>query len=59
MTLVLEATTTTETTGSPETQVPTPIRIIRNGQWVEVLPSELTEAECRAIYAAAFLGYGW
>lgn len=41
-----------------ETEQPEPIRIIRkvNGvhEWVDVLPSDLTDAECRAIYVAAF-----
>lgn len=41
-----------------ETQAPEPIRTIRkvNGvyRWVDVLPSELTPDECRAIYVAAF-----
>lgn len=37
---------------------PEPIRIIRKvkgvHEWVDVLPSDLTDAECRAIYVAAF-----
>jgi hypothetical protein len=51
----LESTLIEAALGTDETQIPEPIRVIRNGQWV-ILKSEaeLTEAECRAIFVAAF-----
>lgn len=53
--------TVVKTDDRPEQSQPQPIRIIRNGQWAELLPSQLTDDEARAIYVAAFQIYegGW
>lgn len=41
-------------TSAPQQPKEEPIKIIRNNQWAYVLPSELTPAERRAIFIAAF-----
>lgn len=59
---MIAQTTTIETTMpievvnlESETEHPEPIRVIRNGQWVVLQNvAELSDAECRAIYVAAF-----
>jgi hypothetical protein len=60
MNAVIEATATIENIVDLEDdqQHPEPIRVIRkvNGvyRWLDILPSELSDDECRAIYVAAF-----
>jgi hypothetical protein len=59
MNAVIEATATIEVVDlEDDQQHPERIRVIRkvNGvyRWLDILPSELSDDECRAIYVAAF-----